>query len=594
MNVIQFWGHPNKIAYRLFTSVCLALCINYSVVAADLPAAATPGGALPKLNDGITEPFVYPGTTLSSDSSEEVPLEDVNAPRMQVRGFRINGVKPHQALGINQASIEALVLTKALELVEGKTLKGFTLSMFDAINVAIGRYYREKGFFLARAYIPAQKIENDIVAINVVEGYIDQIIISGNRLYSDEQLDELFLPLQGEAVYLANVENSVFIANDYPGMKATAMFGPGLKPGSAAMVVNVEEEDADGYITFDNYGSAFTGENRLRGNYQLYNLLGNADRLDLNAILTLRPQNSVYYDIAYQQPLLDNRYLVGGSYNTNQFEVGGERLADLQISGTSVILRGFMMRIISRGRSARITTTADLSLKSAESQVFDTLVSEDKLSVIGLAANYAGTSWSWPGLGVYQQMNAKLSIGLPGFLGSLDSEGNALSGRQGRVEGNAGGDFTKLNLDYLRISRLTEFQSLLLRFSGQVSSDLLTSLEQFSLGGPDTVRAYPVSEALVDNAWLVSAEWQANASPETPQTWLNKLQFSIFYDYAAGKLNDPFTNVISSVALSGLGFGIQVEPFSKFTAKMQYAFVLGDEPQDNQSSPFYFRLQYDF
>jgi hemolysin activation/secretion protein len=191
-------------------------------------------------------------------------------------------------------------------------------------------------------------------------------------------------------------------------------------------------------------------------------------------------------------------------------------------------------------------------------------------------------------------MNAKLSIGLPGFLGSLDSDGSALSGRQGKIKGNAGGDFTKLNLDYLRISRLTEFQSLLLSFSGQVSSDLLTSLEQFSLGGPDTVRAYPVGETLVDKAWLFSAEWQADVSPETPQPWLNKLQLSIFYDYATGKLNDPFTNVISSVALSGIGFGIQVEPFNEFTAKMQYAFVLGDEPQDNQSSPFYFRLQYDF
>ncbi len=140
MNVIQFWAHPNKIAYRFFTSVCLALCINYSVVAVELPAAATPGGALPKLNDKITEPFVYPATTLSPDPAEEAPLEDINAPRMQVRGFRVNGVKPHQALGINLASIEALVLTKALELVAGKTPQGFTASMFDAINVDIGSY----------------------------------------------------------------------------------------------------------------------------------------------------------------------------------------------------------------------------------------------------------------------------------------------------------------------------------------------------------------------------------------------------------------------------------------------------------------------
>jgi hemolysin activation/secretion protein len=576
---------------RVWVLVAVLVLIDHSVFAANLPPAATPGGALPNLNDEITEPFVYPDPTFAPEQKLEAPPEEIDAPRLQVRGFRINGVKPHEKLGINQDAIERLVLSAAKELVAGEASRGFTLSMFESINIAIGRYYREKGFFLARAYIPEQKVEDGIVAINIVEGFIDQIVYSGNRLYSDAQLQVLFDPLKGEAIFLDSVESAVFISNDFPGMKANVLFGPGLEPGSAALQVNVEEKTSNGFITYDNYGSIFTGENRLRGNYQRYNLFGKADRLDLNAIATLSPQNSIYYDIAYQQPLLGNRYLVGGSYNANTFDVGGN-LADLGINGESTILSGFMSRIISRGRTARITTAVDFSLKSAESRVISTLDSQDKLSVIGLSANYAGTSWS--SSRAYQQISTRLSIGLADFLGSMDSNGNGLSGRRGETQERAGGDFTKLNLDYLRVSRLTEFQSLLLRFSAQTSSDLLTSLEQFSLGGPDTVRAYPVAEALVDKAMLFSAEWQADASPEIPQTWLNKLKFSIFYDYATGSLNDPLTNDIASVSLSGLGFGIQAVPFNKFTAKMQYAFSMGDEPSDNQSLPFYFSLQYDF
>jgi hemolysin activation/secretion protein len=577
----------NRIPFVL----CLSILTFSQLQAADLPAGATPGGVLPNLNYEITEPFVYPDATYPVDEVENVRPEDVNAPRMQVRGFRINGVIPHEKSGINLASIEQMVRTKALELVAGEASQGFTLSMFEAINVAIGRYYREKGFFLARAYIPEQKIENDIVTINIVEGYIDQIVISGNRLYRDEQLNELFGPLQGEAIFLDNVENAVFIANDYPGMKASVLFGPGLEPGSAALQVNIKEETSDGYVTFDNYGSSFTGENRLRGNYQFYNLLGVADRLDLNGILTLQPQNSLYYDIAYQQPVLANRYLVGGSYNSNEFDVGGD-LTDLGINGTSTALRGFMTRIMSRERTARVTSTVDLSLKESTSRVVSSLNSRDKLAVIGASANYAGTSWS--NSRAYQQISAKLSIGLAGFLGSMDNNGDGLSGRRGSIQDRAGGDFTKINIDYLRVSQLTEFQSLLLRFSGQTTPDILTSMEQFSLGGPDTVRAYPVAEALVDKAWLVSVEWRADASPEIPQTWLNKLHFSVFYDYATGTLNEPLTNDFASVSLSGFGFGAQVQPFNKFTAKMQLAFDLGDEPSESQSVPFYFSLRYDF
>jgi hemolysin activation/secretion protein len=577
----------NRIPFVL----CLSILTFSQLQAADLPAAATPGGALPNFNDEITEPFVYPDATYPVDLVEEVQPENVDAPRMLVRGFRINGVKSHDKLGITLASIEQLVRTKALALVAKEASQGFSLSMFEAINVAIARYYREKGFFLARAYIPEQKINNGIVNINVVEGFIDQIVFSGNRLYSDEQLNQVFSPLLGATIFLDNVESAVFIANDYPGLDANVLFGPGLVPGSAAIQVNVKEEISNGYVTFDNYGSELTGENRLRGNYQFYNLLGKADRLDVNGIVTLSPQNSLYYDIAYQQPVMDSRYLVGGSFNANQYDVGGN-LADLNIKGKSTILRGFMARTISRMRTSRITTTADLSLKSAESRVISTLVSRDKLTVIGASADYAGTSWS--NSGAYQQISGRLSIGLADFLGSMDSSGNGLSGRRGTNQDRASGDFTKINFDYLRISQLTEFQSLLLRVSGQTTSDILSSVEQFSLGGPDTVRAYPVAESLVDKALLLSAEWRADASPDIPKNWLNKLQFSIFYDYAKGSLNDPLTNDIASVSLSGLGFGLQVVPFNKFTAKVQVAFDLGDEPLGSQSLPFYFSLKYDF
>jgi hemolysin activation/secretion protein len=567
------------------------ILVNYSIFAADLPSAATPGGALPILEDELMEPFVYSDSPGVQEQIEKVTSEDFNAPRLQVRGFRIKGVKPHNKSGISQASVEQLVRTKSLALVNGEAYKGFTVSMFDAVNVAIGQFYREKGYFLARAYIPEQKIEAGIVEIRVVEGFVGQIVLSGNSLYSDEQLNEIFSPLQGEAVLLENVENAVFIANDYPGIKTNVLFGPGLVPGSAALVVNVDEEASKGYVTYDNSGSTFTGENRLRGNYQFYNVLGNADRIEVNAILTLQPQNSLYYDIAYQQPLMDSRYLVGGSYSTNAFDVGG-KLEDLKISGESTTMRGFMTRIISRGRSARITSTVDLNLKSASSTAADVVQSEDKLTVLGLSGNYAGTSWS--GSGAYQQISARLSTGLADMLGSMDSDGNGLSGREGSNGVRAGGDFSKLNIDYLRVSRLTNFQTLLLRLSSQTTSDILTSLEQFSLGGPDTVRAYPVSEYLADEALLFSAEWQADASPETPKSWLRKLQFSIFYDNASGTLNDPLTNDVETVSLSGLGFGIQIEPFEKLTAKLQYAIDLGDTPSDNMSLPFYFSMHYDF
>lgn len=558
--------------------------------AAGLPAAATPGGALPQLEDIVTEPFVYPNTVPQELPQIERP-DEIDAPRMLVKGFRIKGVQNHGSIDISQQSIEQLVVAKAQELVNGDAAKGFTLSMFEDITRAISLYYRQRGFFLARAYIPEQKIFDGIVIINIVEGFLDQIAYDGNDLYSNEQLDELFEPLKGESVFLDDFEQAIFQANDYPGLVTSALFGPGLKPGSAAVRVNIQERASDGFISFDNYGSIYTGEDRLRGSYQWNNLFGNADRLDVNAIMTFAPQNSMYFDVAYQQPLMDNRYMVGGFFGSNNFDVGGN-LSDLGINGTSTIINGFMTRIITRDRTERLTTGVELSLKESESLVVSSVDSSDKLAVIDFSGAYYGTSWS--GYGHYQQISVNLSLGLEDFLGSMDSNGDGITGRQGETGGNAGGGFTKLSFEYLRIIPLKEFQKLVFKLSGQTSSDLLTSLEQFSLGGPDTVRAYPVAEALMDTAWLFSAEWRANASPEIPQTWLYGLEFSVFYDWAQGSLNDPLPNDIDSVSLAGLGVGMDFRPFNKFRARIQYAISLGDEPSENQTLPIYFSLQYDF
>ena len=75
-------------------------------------------------------------------------------------------------------------------------------------------------------------------------------------------------------------------------------------------------------------------------------------------------------------------------------------------------------------------------------------------------------------------------------------------------------DFTKLSFSYSRLQPLSELQSLIFTFRGQNSSDSLVSLEKFSLGGPDTVRAYPVAEALMDSVYLLSVEFMAFASPD--------------------------------------------------------------------------------
>ena len=221
------------------------------------------------------------------------------------------------------------------------------------------------------------------------------------------------------------------------------------------------------------------------------------------------------------------------------------------------------------------------------------MAGEDKLSVLRLSSNYSALTRFWGA--AQHEANVSVSAGLADFLGSMGSDGDGMSNRTGGSGALAGGDFTKLNFSYNRLQHINNLQSVLYRFDSQFTSDLLTSLEQFSLGGPNTVRAFPVAEALVDKALFVSVEWIARASPDIPQTWLNKLQLSVFFDYASGKTVDPLVNELSSLTLAGIGVSAQVEPFNNMIARIDLSLAdFGETPSDKQTLPFYFRLEFPF
>ena len=70
------------------------------------------------------------------------------------------------------------------------------------------------------------------------------------------------------------------------------------------------------------------------------------------------------------------------------------------------------------------------------------------------------------------------------------------------------------------------------------------TLEQFDVGGPASVRAYPVSELLADSAMFASLEYTLDAPGFSDQpagfrglTWGEVLRVSFFADYAHGRVN---------------------------------------------------------
>nr|WP_281272887.1 ShlB/FhaC/HecB family hemolysin secretion/activation protein [Vibrio pectenicida] len=113
------------------------------------------------------------------------------------------------------------------------------------------------------------------------------------------------------------------------------------------------------------------------------------------------------------------------------------------------------------------------------------------------------------------------------------------------------GVFDKINLDVRRIQALPAKKlSLYVRIVGQKTFENLDSSEDFGLGGPNGVRAYPVGESYGDEGIFGQVELR--------HTYNNNINPYIFYDYGHIKTNHTsWTTQDNDRSIGGIGFGLQ-------------------------------------
>ncbi len=475
---------------------------------------------------------------------------------------------------------------------------GFTIGRLERAATAVTERLREGGFILAWAYLPQQSVENKTVTIEVLSGTLEGVTVDGNNRYKSKQLLGPFNDLFGAPVVKDDVEKSILVVRNYPGLSTSAVFSPGTVVGSSLLTLRVSEDPFDFAMSADNHGTESTGKNRVRADMLLYNPFGLGDVLVVNAVQTFDPAENLYGGLTYQAPFFSDDMTLTLGYSHNTFEVakglaagageGGKNLAGDTDIGWIGLRKNLRLK-----RRSRLDMGIDLHVKNA---VLENLGSEteDNLTVASLYLSAEAVDGI--GAGGINQFDLRYLKGIPDFLGSMSEDGDAgQSTRTGGSGEDAGGDFDKIMVRYQRLQRISARNSLLIRAEGQVSDDLLTSLEQFVIGGPNSVRAYPIAEYLGDEGAFASLEWIV----EVRDTGNSSFSISAFADYAYAKLNDPLANEVEDTDLSGWGIGIAFsntsESGNRFGFRVDVATPIGDiEPSDGDDPRIYGQISYSF
>ncbi|MCP4042664.1 MAG: ShlB/FhaC/HecB family hemolysin secretion/activation protein [Gammaproteobacteria bacterium] len=493
--------------------------------------------------------------------------------------------------------------------------QGLTIGQLQLIADGITSYYRKAGFVLAKAYVPAQEVEGGVISIEVVEGKLGQVLVEGNQRFSKEMLARTFEELIDAPVMGDTMETALSLLSDYPGVNVFGVLQPGTALGTTDLMLKVQGEKRYNIdLAYDNHGSRHTGERRMMVDFALNSPLLSADRLSGSLLRSHSEKNQVYGSLDYQIPLFSPTLALGGGYNRNDFNIGRE-LKDDKLAGISVDKYISLQKTYERSRLRNLRGKMDFTRRRAETLQktggkYD-LIAKDDMAVLGLELSFDRVNVKDRSI---DAGTIRFDHGFNGTFGAMNYE-EAQGGSSNGVPSsrvvedgdNVGSGFNKVTLGLARVKKLSNTQTLLLRFNAQISRDPLLSSEQFAIGGPDSVRAFPVSEYMVDKGLFASIDWTINAPGFADQpaygerTWGEILKLSLFADYGSGWLNRPTDDDkeahLDRMSVLGAGAGMELLLPGDITARMQYSRPLGPEqPQvdDDHVEQFWFDLKYSF
>jgi hemolysin activation/secretion protein len=378
---------------------------------------------------------------------------------------------------------------------------------FEGLNDAatkVRAYHRERGYFLAQAYLPQQAIREGVVEIAIIEGRMG--LVELQRRPASRLAEWLLAGIlnqhlkSGDIITETGLEKPLLLINDLPTAAVTSEIRPSQTVGAADLRVNVDQGVGlfNGFIDFDNQGSRFTGAYRLGGSLNVNNPLTIGDQLTLRAFAT--DEDMYFGRFAYIVPVGFWGTRLGGSVTKFSYRLG-EDFASLEASGDGLVKSVFAFHPLYRTRNTNLIGQFAYEDKRLFDRIDSTGTVEDRF-IDSIKAGFVGDfrdRFLGGGLNAFSltYTHGDLKIA-PTALAEADQD--LTTGLKTL------GTFRKWNYDFKRLNRVTDNMSVLIALTGQQASKNLASAEKMSLGGANGVRAYPVGEASGDSGNLVQGE----------------------------------------------------------------------------------------
>ena len=511
-----------------------------------------------------------------------VPIPDEPLPETS----QIFTVKQFEVIGSTVFSPEKLnqVLAEFIN-------KPITFAQLLEARSKITELYTNAGYVTSGAYIPEQTLTTGVVQIQIIEGKLEDIQITGTKRLNPNYIRSRIALGASTPLNQKRLLESLQLLQLNPLIQnLSAELSAGSRTGANLLAIKVTEADTFNVQTvLDNGRSPSVGSFRRQLQINEANLLGFGDNISL-AYSNTDGSNTI--DASYTLPLNPRNGTLNFSYGNTSAKVIERPFNTLDIESASqnyeLTFRQPLVQTPNQEFALGITASR------RETDISSSLLEENNvpLFVLSPGADEEGRTLvsalrffqEWTSRNSQEVIAARseFSLGIGAFNATINK--NEPDSRFFAWRGQA---------QWVRL--LAPETLLLIRGDVQLASTTLLASEQFGLGGINSVRGYRQDFLLADNGALASVELRLPIM-RLPQ-WDGVMQVTTFVDVGTAwnnsssiDKNNTNTNILASV-----GLGLRWSQSNNFTAGIEWGIPLVSvDTQRNtwQENGLYFFVQY--
>ncbi len=461
-----------------------------------------------------------------------------------------------------------------------------SLRELDVMVSAIKLFFRRKGYISMYAVIPPQKLKDGVLEVQIVEGTLGELSITGNKYFSEKIIARQVGLTSGSVITESALSGGLYILNEHPDIEARSVLRPGIAQGTTDVEIQVQDRSPFHLMTgMNDLGTRNTGRERYSLAALHSNVTGHLDELSGRVQVGT---GALGLGTDYSIPVGAKGVRAGFSTTYSTAKVGGQ-FKSLNLKGRAATYSPYLTMPLMVKPNWSVTGRTELDWKVNKNYSMGTRSGEDQLRILHLGLLNQGKDHYGR-----TYLPVDVEFGLPVWGASDNNDEQA-------TRSNTGSEFTVMHLGLARYNKFLFGSILSVRSNLQLTDDTLPSSERMPLGGAFSVRGYSEGAFMADYGATFATEvlipltilpdqWMM---PFTKDALQKRIQFELFLDTGAGRNRSWAVGEARSQVLSGAGVGLRVGLFKNTYGKVEWAQRLGDKIGDGGNTEIYYSIGMD-